>query len=494
ATNTAAVEFVVTSVTSPGLDVIEAALGQLPQWLLNLFGGAVPAVVQSFNPHMEYVNIEDHGYMVLTVNQNRAQGDYVWLEREVIDQTDEAGPSYYTNNGVSNMTESNSAIAPLQGPPVPPASANQNMAFALLLDTFVVNASENVFNSSCLLNVSSLCPNITTSIIENPEFGSANINQFCWDYQGINNYYGEDYFTLTFCQTLNPSDCDTVVVQVNIAPDRDIDTLSYTITSDSVLNNCVVFDDLAAWEDTLYANNIGSGSLLLSNPNCFTYTPDSSFNGNDYLMLIACDSLNICDTVVLNIEVAGTNFTTYVELYGYSGDLLSNCLGFDDLQGAIVNTGMIYNGTNGAQQFGDTCLSYISDLNFTGLDTVTLFACDNSQPPICDTIVYWVFVLGDSIPDTTGIRTIQNTDFAVMGVYPNPFDIEILVQYYQFSSEKITIALYDVAGKEIFKENINESSTGLKYARLETSELARGSYVVELSSSKFSYTQKIIKY
>ncbi|MEZ4979028.1 MAG: hypothetical protein R2772_07000 [Chitinophagales bacterium] len=83
----------ITSVTSPGLDVIEAALGQLPQWLLNLFGGAVPAVVQSFNPHMEYVNIEDHGYMVLTVNQNRAQGDYVWLEREVIDQTDDAGPS-----------------------------------------------------------------------------------------------------------------------------------------------------------------------------------------------------------------------------------------------------------------------------------------------------------------------------------------------------------------------------------------------------------------
>jgi len=53
--------------------------------------------------------------------------------------------------------------------------------------------------------------------------------------------------------------------------------------------------------------------------------------------------------------------------------------------------------------------------------------------------------------------------------------------------------MYDIAGKQIHKETINDRTEGLKYARLETSQLAKGSYILEISTGQFQYTKKIIK-
>ena len=195
----------------------------------------------------------------------------------------------------------------------------------------------------------------------------------------------------------------------------------------------------------------------------------------------------------MQIAVAGTNNTTFVQLYGESEELLSNCLGFDDLQGGIANSTLINSGSNNALIFGDTCISYSSLVGFEGIDTLVFYACDNSVPPICDTIVYWITITTDTIQDTTGIQEISNTDFTIIGVYPNPFDVEILVQYYQFSEEIMSIALYDISGKQVHKEQIKNKTEGLKYARLETSELAAGNYILTMSSNRFTYSKKVVK-
>ena len=478
ASTSAAVEFVVTSVTSPGLD------------FLNSLGG----LITTFNPHIQYVNLQEHGYMVLTVDQNKAQGDYVWLNIESLDSTETAGPSYFTNNGTSNMTSTASAVSPITGgAPVPPLNADQNLPFALLLDTFEIDVIENQFISECLISAINPCPSLTTTIIGAASYGTANLNQLCFDYQGITNYYGIDFFTATVCQTANLSDCDTIVVQLNVQATANIDTAAYQINIDSTLSDCIVFGDLVGSADSITISSIGIGTFSLDTNNCFVYIPDSTFNGINYIGLTACDSLGICDTLILQIAVAGTNNTTFVQLYGESEELLSNCLGFDDLQGGIANSTLINSGSNNALIFGDTCISYSSLVGFEGIDTLVFYACDNSVPPICDTIVYWITITTDTIQDTTGIQEISNTDFTIIGVYPNPFDVEILVQYYQFSEEIMTIALYDISGKQVHKEQIKNKTEGLKYARLETSELAAGNYILTMSSNRFTYSKKVVK-
>ena len=478
ASTSAAVEFVVTSVTSPGLD------------FLNSLGG----LITTFNPHIQYVNLQEHGYMVLTVDQNKAQGDYVWLNIESLDSTETAGPSYFTNNGTSNMTSTASAVSPITGgAPVPPLNADQNLPFALLLDTFEIDVIENQFISECLISAINPCPSLTTTIIGAASYGTANLNQLCFDYQGITNYYGIDFFTATVCQTANLSDCDTIVVQLNVQATANIDTAAYQINIDSTLSDCIVFGDLVGSADSITISSIGIGTFSLDTNNCFVYIPDSTFNGINYIGLTACDSLGICDTLILQIAVAGTNNTTFVQLYGESEELLSNCLGFDDLQGGIANSTLINSGSNNALIFGDTCISYSSLVGFEGIDTLVFYACDNSVPPICDTIVYWITITTDTIQDTTGIQEISNTDFTIIGVYPNPFDVEILVQYYQFSEEIMSIALYDISGKQVHKEQIKNKTEGLKYARLETSELAAGNYILTMSSNRFTYSKKVVK-
>lgn len=61
---TQAVEFVVTSVTSPGLDGTEA--------------GVIPAAMAN-NPHMKYIELTDHGFMIFDITNDKVQSDWHYV-------------------------------------------------------------------------------------------------------------------------------------------------------------------------------------------------------------------------------------------------------------------------------------------------------------------------------------------------------------------------------------------------------------------------------
>lgn len=72
------VEFVCTSVTSEALPI---DLGE--------------GLVQFLNPHVEYVDLNEHGYMILDLNENRAQADWYYMNDLEISQYGEyLGASY----------------------------------------------------------------------------------------------------------------------------------------------------------------------------------------------------------------------------------------------------------------------------------------------------------------------------------------------------------------------------------------------------------------
>jgi alkaline phosphatase D len=58
----AGVEFVATSITSSN--------GSIP---------VGPAVIQLLNPHIKFVELQDHGYFVLDLTADRAQAEYVFV-------------------------------------------------------------------------------------------------------------------------------------------------------------------------------------------------------------------------------------------------------------------------------------------------------------------------------------------------------------------------------------------------------------------------------
>ena len=83
----AGVEFVCTSVTSPGLDIPLA-----------------DQVVMANNPHVQYVDLVKKGFMILHLNTNEAQGDWYYTDvRKPVEQED-FGVGYKTFFGSKHLT------------------------------------------------------------------------------------------------------------------------------------------------------------------------------------------------------------------------------------------------------------------------------------------------------------------------------------------------------------------------------------------------------
>ncbi len=95
--NSIGVEFVVASVTTEN--------GGLP---------VGQQVIQLANQHMKYINLADHGYIILDVNQQRTQADYYLIDD--IDNpntyTDTEGPHYFVRNTESHLNDTTAAAAP----------------------------------------------------------------------------------------------------------------------------------------------------------------------------------------------------------------------------------------------------------------------------------------------------------------------------------------------------------------------------------------------
>lgn len=89
----AGVEFVITSVTSPGLDFL-AGIGS--------------GLVMGANDHMKYVDLEKHGYLILDINKTRTQGEWIYVDRIDAPSTVEAfDEAWYCNNGERHLRQGN---------------------------------------------------------------------------------------------------------------------------------------------------------------------------------------------------------------------------------------------------------------------------------------------------------------------------------------------------------------------------------------------------
>ncbi len=121
-----AVEFVCTSITSPGLPGI---------------GNTLIGLVQSQNPYMKYVDLEKHGYLLLDINKQRTQGDWVYMST-LTDKnfTTNIGGSWYTDHNQTFLKQASSAAAPRPNaaPFAPQFQGNPNGIAEASKETMVV--------------------------------------------------------------------------------------------------------------------------------------------------------------------------------------------------------------------------------------------------------------------------------------------------------------------------------------------------------------------
>lgn len=99
---------------------------------------------------------------------------------------------------------------------------------------------------------------------------------------------------------------------------------------------------------------------------------------------------------------------------------------------------------------------------------------------------YWIVKL---YPDTTtGITTLPSTIFKIQTI-PNPFTNELTVSIPKLNTET-QLTLQDVYGKQVLTQHIPTKTLNLK---LQTLNLAKGVYFLQLQNGNQSVTRKLIK-
>lgn len=132
--NAAGVEFISNSITSRKPDAP---------------GGAL--TIQALNPHVKFVNVTQHGYLVLDVDTIRAQSDFVFVSN--IRQpayTSSPGPSWATLRGTRRLTPSTTSPAPSY-PPLAPALPQAPTAVGQPADLITLTAAPNPFSDQMVL-------------------------------------------------------------------------------------------------------------------------------------------------------------------------------------------------------------------------------------------------------------------------------------------------------------------------------------------------------
>ncbi len=439
------------------------------------------SVIKSLNPHMKYINLDEHGYYELDVKKGKTQADYTFVS--TVDQlgaTDMAGASYYVNNNQRNLNEANLPVfAPAISAPIPSLLPNQHLPFNKIENHAVV-ISENTQAVVNIIPDAHVCPSLTLNVASAQHGAGLSLNGQDVTYVPVTNYNGYDTLSLIVCTNENLPVCDTVYVFVTILSVQDIDTITVNIDRDSVYTACISFDDIQF-------TGAAHGNVTLTD-SCFTYQPDSAYGGLDVVTFTACDTNGDCDTVVYVFRVDHPVTASVIDLYLDKNTNITECLVFDDLTSEPQTIQVILTPHHGTYQWvgGDSCVKYSPYFNYIGNDTMRFLACDTSGVNHCDTITIIYH-----INEPTAINEPNN--MVVFGMYPNPVNDKLIIQYYLYTAEVVNMNVYDLNGRMVSTGQISSSTNGLHHAQLNTVELAAGTYIVELKSGSFAYRKQIIK-
>lgn len=104
------------------------------------------------------------------------------------------------------------------------------------------------------------------------------------------------------------------------------------------------------------------------------------------------------------------------------------------------------------------------------------------------------FYAPDPIALDAGIEENSRQTFVVMGAYPNPANENVTFQMYAEENAPVNIQVYDLQGRLMFQNNMNNVHIGVNYAQFDISSLEAGTYEFVITSGVYRVTKSIIKY
>jgi alkaline phosphatase D len=102
-------------------------------------------------------------------------------------------------------------------------------------------------------------------------------------------------------------------------------------------------------------------------------------------------------------------------------------------------------------------------------------------------------VLAPPLPaDPTAVKE-DNADAVIFGMYPNPVQTQMVIQYYLYKNEPVTIQVYDMQGKVVYTEAIGKRDKGLNFTQVDLTSLSAGNYVLALQMPSGVHKRFVVK-
>jgi hypothetical protein len=95
-----------------------------------------------------------------------------------------------------------------------------------------------------------------------------------------------------------------------------------------------------------------------------------------------------------------------------------------------------------------------------------------------------------SLPPGAGVN--ENKNDLSLAVFPNPASDNVQINYTLTAETVVSINVYDVAGKLVATQSNGSQAQGLHFAHINTAELAKGFYTVNVKTGNASSTSKLL--
>ena len=94
--------------------------------------------------------------------------------------------------------------------------------------------------------------------------------------------------------------------------------------------------------------------------------------------------------------------------------------------------------------------------------------------------------------ENVGLVSVPSNQVIIVGVYPNPFEKDITIQYNSDGTEKIELSLIDMHGNT-FKSFRFLPQKGLNYLKINGQDLHTGTYIIQMKSNGKLLSKKVIR-
>ncbi len=241
-------------------------------------------------------------------------------------------------------------------------------------------------------------------------------NILCVTYDSNNNFNGLDSVCVVICDNGTPNLCDTTRIRITVTPVNDQPIAvndNYTTTEDNPIVTSSVTGVRNNDNDNADGNSVTSltvnttpvvapahsSSFTLNADGSFTYVPVNNYCGTDSFQYQVCDAgtplPSLCDTATAYITITCVNeppvvVDTPITTCEDCGPI-TVCIPVTDPDVNTTTTiaGVFCGPNSGTYSsslvLNTLCVTYTSNTNFNGLDSICVVVCDNGTPQLCDT-------------------------------------------------------------------------------------------------------------